>query len=139
MKTKVFFSLGLFGAWLSTTSAPANPLTQLSAGPATISAASGVIVTDSLRTFSDGGSLVVMGIEAAGEGILLTLKSSADTTAVSVRIPAATAGAASVAVGTTVQAVAESTGYALMASGKLIGFIPNEVGKSLIHHSQREK
>ena len=139
MKTKMFISVGLFGVWLSLASAQANDLARISQGSTNVSVASGMIVTGSMATLANGGNLIVSGIGTAGESVLLTLKSSAETGAVSVRIPAAVVGTASIAVGTTIQAIVESTGYALLASGKLVGFIPNEVGTSLIHHSQHVK
>jgi cytidylate kinase len=39
-------------------------------------------------------------------------------------------------VGTSVKTIAESTGYALVASGKLLAFIPNEIGMALLHQSR---
>ena len=35
-----------------------------------------------------------------------------------------------------VSVVAVSTGHVLVASGKAIAFIPNELGKSLLYHSK---
>ena len=38
--------------------------------------------------------------------------------------------------GAAVSAVAMSTGHALVVSGQVIAFIPNELGKALLHHSR---
>jgi hypothetical protein len=38
--------------------------------------------------------------------------------------------------GQSVGIVVEVAGSALVASGKIIAFIPNEIGQSLIHHSR---
>jgi len=35
-----------------------------------------------------------------------------------------------------VEVVAMSAGQALVASGKVLAFIPNESGKALLHHSK---
>jgi len=40
-----------------------------------------------------------------------------------------------VVVGQSVEVVAETVGSAIIASGKVIAFPPNEMGKSLMHHS----
>ena len=39
-------------------------------------------------------------------------------------------------VGTSVEVVTASTGHVLVLAGKAIAFIPNEVGKALLHHSR---
>jgi len=82
---------------------------------------------------------MVIGLQTAGKSTLLTLKSSAEVGEISLRIPTALVGVAAVGVGTTVRALTEATGYTLMASGEVIAFVPNNVGSSLIHHSQREE
>jgi hypothetical protein len=41
-----------------------------------------------------------------------------------------------VGVGTSIQVVAESTGTALIAAGRILAFIPNEVGRSLLFHAR---
>ena len=43
---------------------------------------------------------------------------------------------ASVAAGTAVRVVTESVGYSLYVGARLIAFIPNEIGRALIHQSR---
>ncbi len=85
------------------------------------------------------GQMVVESIEKTAEGLVIVMRSASqgasDAGKFSVRIVGDVSGAASTVVGDTIQVVAESTGHALIASGKVIAFIPNELGKSLIHHS----
>jgi hypothetical protein len=84
-----------------------------------------------------GGSYIVVGlIHATGETVALTIKNVANGTTYIVKSTAKAAQGASVAVGTSVRVVAESTGYALMASGQLLSFIPNAIGQMLLHQSQ---
>ena len=47
-----------------------------------------------------------------------------------------TGAALSLAAGAVVNVVALSTGHMLVMSGKAIAFIPNELGKALLHHSK---
>ncbi|MBM4259483.1 MAG: hypothetical protein FJ147_26735 [Deltaproteobacteria bacterium] len=142
MKTRAFITTGLLTLSLSITSSHANDLTRMSEG-STISAmasmASATIVRGSIATLARGGELMVIGLQTAGKSTLLTLKSSAEVGEISLRIPTALVGVAAVGVGTTVRALTEATGYTLMASGEVIAFVPNNVGSSLIHHSQREE
>ena len=42
----------------------------------------------------------------------------------------------SLAAGTTLEVAALSTGHALVLSGKVLAFIPNEAGKALLHHAR---
>jgi len=64
------------------------------------------------------------------------LRSSSEAASVSIRVSRESAAAASVAVGTVVQVAAEATGWALSAGGRLLTFIPNEIGRSLLYHSE---
>ena len=113
----------------------ANGLPALSQGSSNLSSASVEVVAGSAATLVDGGELVVSGIETAGEFMIVTLKGAAEAGTVALRIPAAVVGTVSLAAGTTVQVVTEATGQALLASGKLIAFVPNEAGRSLLYHS----
>jgi hypothetical protein len=82
------------------------------------------------------GRFVVTGVKSAGETVTVFLRDASRAASqageMSIEVSAATLRAAGVSVGSTVTAVLEATGYALMASGRLIAFIPNEVGRSLI-------
>jgi hypothetical protein len=55
-----------------------------------------------------------------------------------VRTSAKLAGEVSVAAGVAVRVVAESVGHALYVGARLIAFVPNEIGRSLIHHAVRD-
>lgn len=84
-----------------------------------------------------GGSFVVLGVvEGASEVVSLTIKGLEAGSTLVVKASAQAVKGASVVVGTSVKVVAESTGYALMASGQLLAFIPNAVGLMLLHQSQ---
>jgi hypothetical protein len=41
-----------------------------------------------------------------------------------------------VAAGTTLDVVATASGHMLVLSGKVLAFIPNELGKALLHHAE---
>lgn len=68
----------------------------------------------------------------------VVMRGASEAATVSVRASATAVGAASVVVGSTVQVVAESAGHSLYVAGRLIAFIPNEIGRALIHHSRHE-
>jgi len=78
---------------------------------------------------------VVAVAEGASEVVTLTLKGIESGSTVLVKASTQAVKGASVAVGASVRVVAESTGYALIASGHLLAFIPNAVGQLLLHQS----
>jgi len=80
----------------------------------------------------EGSEFVVQSARVVGNGIELSLKGVSN----GVQTSAIVARDVSVGVGTSVKVVAESTGYALMAAGRMIAFVPNEVARGLLHHSE---
>jgi hypothetical protein len=112
---------------------PADPSTRASAASIlTPSVAAGVLVGGTLSTLQLSGQAVVASVETVADGTVIVLRGASDAGTASVRV----AGAVSVGVGSAVRVVAMSTGCALMAAGQMIAFIPNEVGKSLVHQSR---
>jgi hypothetical protein len=98
--------------------------------------ASGVVVLGSLSLVAAGGSAVVESVEAASDGVLLVLKGAGQASKATVRVSGQAARNLSVAAGTAIEVTAISTGHMLVASGKVLAFIPNEAGKALLHHSR---
>jgi hypothetical protein len=109
-----------------------------SEGSLLLSVASGFVVAGSMATVAGSGEVVVKGVKAVGESTEVVLTNVADGASATVRLSGEAAKGLSTAVGNTVQATAMSTGYMLVASGKAIAFIPNEIGTALLHHSKVE-
>jgi hypothetical protein len=80
--------------------------------------------------------LVVAGLEAAGDSVNVMLKDASQAGEASIRVSGEVAAAASLAVGSVVVVTAEAAGHALSAAGKLIAFVPNELGRSLLYHAR---
>lgn len=83
-----------------------------------------------------GSEFVVRAVNATAKGVELSLQGVSGAIETSATIATEVAEAASVGVGTSVRVVAESTGHALVASGVLLAFVPNEIGRALLHHSR---
>ena len=98
-------------------------------------AGSGLIVTGSIELIAASAELTVQAVQAVGESTVLVLQSASQAAAISVLTSAQLVAAASVGVGTLVHTMGEPTGYALYVGGTLIAFVPNHVGRSLIHQS----
>ncbi|WP_293936231.1 hypothetical protein [Iodobacter sp.] len=87
--------------------------------------------------FPLGVSLTVVGVgKLTAEGSMLTIERVSDGSRYMVKVSEAMLKELGIAVGTSVKTIAESTGYALIASGKLLAFIPNELGEALLHQSK---
>ena len=111
---------------LAATSVLASPVLSLEGKPLEASVALGL-----------GGVFTVVAVaEGASEAVSLTIKGVEAGSTFIVKASTAAVKASSVVVGTSLRVVAESTGYALLASGQLLAFIPNAIGQALLYQSQ---
>ncbi len=95
-----------------------------------------VSVAAPVALLSAGAVLTVVAVEAASGATVWVLERASDGARASVTLGAQAAGGASLLAGTAVVATAISTGWVLSAAGKAIAFIPNELGRALLHHEQ---
>jgi len=118
---------------------------RVSIGTASILAAPGVSVEGSARGQSQmgavvaiaGASFVVAGIgQLSADSAEVTIESVGGAAKVSVQVAASAVRSAGISVGSAVQAVTASTGTVLVASGKVLAFIPNTLGEALLHHER---
>jgi hypothetical protein len=100
-----------------------------------LSAASGTVVSGSVGVLAASGELIVVGVERSARGVSVVVKNVADASGEVATVLLDGAAAASVAVGSVLKASATGVGYVLVAAGKAIAFIPNEIGQSLLHQS----
>ena len=83
-----------------------------------------------------GASLLVEGVEASANGVVYVVKNVATGASAVLEVSGNAAGAASVGVGTVIQSSAIGAGVVLSAAGKVLAFIPNAVGKALMHNER---
>lgn len=81
-------------------------------------------------------SFVVESVTALGNGSRVVLKSVRDGSQATFEFSGRMASDLSLAGGTSVQLVAVSGGQLLVASGKVLGILPNDEGRALLHHSR---
>ena len=127
-------SLSILLAMSGTARAAASE--NMSKGSQNLSQGSAVVVGGSLSMLVASGQVVVASVETVGEGIVIVLKGASDAGGASIQLSGQAARGLSLAAGTVVNVVALSTGHMLVMSGKAIAFIPNELGKALLHHSK---
>lgn len=83
-----------------------------------------------------GATLSVVSVTALADGTLIVLERAADGARASVLLASGVAGGLSVAAGTVVVVTALASGWLLSATGQVIAFIPNELGRALLHNER---
>jgi hypothetical protein len=120
------FGLACAGAHAADASAPSRAASELA----------GSVVVGSIVAVGLTGSAVVESATAVGDGIEVVLEGAGEASRATVRLSGAAARGLSIGAGTVLQVVAMSAGHALVLSGKVLAFIPNEVGQALLHHAR---
>jgi hypothetical protein len=85
---------------------------------------------------SVGAAFTVVSVELLAEGTVWVLARASDGARVVVRCAGKAVGTASQAVGTAVTVVGVSGGVMLSTASEVIAFVPNEIGKALLHNEQ---
>ena len=101
-----------------------------------ISEVTGSLVAGSIIAVGVTGSVVVESVQAVGDGIEVVLEGAGQASRATVRLSGESARALSIGAGTVLQVVAMSAGQALVLSGKVIAFIPNEIGRGLSYNQR---
>jgi hypothetical protein len=92
-----------------------------------------ISVTAPAAVLVSGAAFTVVAVQALAEGTVWVLERASDGVRVSVRFGSEVAGASAVVVGAVVVTTAVAAGWVLSAAGEAIAFIPNEIGRSLLH------
>ncbi|MES2295967.1 MAG: hypothetical protein V4582_02945 [Pseudomonadota bacterium] len=112
---------------------------QLSKASQLIGEGSTMVLSGSLEALAASGALLVRSVEASGEASVIVIAGASEAGSATIRLSGRAARDASLAAGTVINVSAIASGYMLIAAGKVIAFVPNEVGKSLVHHSRVER
>jgi len=83
-----------------------------------------------------GAVLVVKTVESTARGTVVVLERASDGAQASIELGARAAGAASLAAGTLVTVSVIGAGVLLSAAGEVIAFIPNALGRALLHNER---
>jgi hypothetical protein len=108
----------------------------LSKASAALSIAGSTVVEGSMLGIGASGVLVIESVRAVGNGIVIVMKGTSDAASVTVQLSGEGIRQLGLVSGAVLQATAVSTGHLLISAGKIIAFIPNELGKALIYHSK---
>lgn len=102
----------------------------LSAMPVAVSVAAPSVM------LSAGVVLTVLAVETAAEGTVWVLQRVSDGARVVIKVAGKVAGAASVATGAAVTVSAVGAGVVLSAAGQVLAFVPNALGRALLHNER---
>lgn len=83
-----------------------------------------------------GSTLLVKAVEASARGVVCVLERASDGARASVEIAGRGLQIASVVAGAVVTVSVVGTGTMLSTAGQVIAFIPNELGRSLLHNER---
>lgn len=130
------FSLAFVGG-AARAQSDASALSDLSALPiASVAQAAGASLATPAVLSAAGAVFVVKGIEASAYATVYTLERVSDGARVSLEIAGRGARQASVVAGATVTATVLSTGVVLAAGSQAIAFVPNALGRALLHNER---
>ena len=100
------------------------------------SAAAGAVVALPAALSVGGAVLTVKAVQASATGTVYLLERASDGAQASVEVSGRAAGAASGAVGTVLTCSVIGTGVILSAAGEVLAFVPNALGRALLHNER---
>jgi hypothetical protein len=95
-----------------------------------------MVVQGSLLGVTGSAEFVVESSVVVASGVVIVMKGASDTASVTVQLSGEGLRQLGLVSGAILHATAVSTGHILISAGKVIAFIPNEIGKALLHHAR---
>ena len=83
-----------------------------------------------------GAVLTVVSIQASATGTVWVLERASDGARATLHFSGHVAQGAALSIGGAVAVTALTSGYVLSAAGQAIAFIPNEIGRALLHNER---
>ncbi|MDB5868843.1 MAG: hypothetical protein JWP96_1175 [Polaromonas sp.] len=111
----------------------ALPVASIAVGA---SAVAGSVVAVPLVLSTAGAALVIKTVESTARGTLYVLERASDGASASIEIVGKGIGAASMVAGASVVVGVVGAGVVLSAAGEAIAFIPNALGRALLHNER---
>ena len=126
---------------LATAAQAQSELSMISAAPVVlsitaVSATGAAISIAPAALLSAGTALLVVSVEVVGGATVWVLERASDGARISLRTSGQLAKGVVVSAGTAVAVSVIGAGVVLSAAGEVIAFIPNEIGKALLHNEQ---
>ena len=100
------------------------------------SASSPVSVAAPSMVLASGAVLTVVAVQASATGAVWVLERASDGARATLHFSGHVAGSALLSTGAAVAVTALASGHLLSAAGQAIAFIPNELGRALLHNER---
>lgn len=107
----------------------------LVAGSAVGASATAVVAVPAALSVG-GSTLVVVAVEASVDGTEYVLERASDGARASIKVAGRAANGVSNAVGTSVLVSVIGAGVVLSAAGEVLAFVPNAIGRALLHNER---
>ncbi len=123
---------------------PSSALSALSALPVAsvvvssygASVAASVVVALPIALSTSGAVLVVKSVEASAKGAICVLERASDGARVTLELSSRAGRRISVGVGDTMAVSVIAAGATISFAGEVIAFVPNELGRALLHNER---
>ncbi len=100
------------------------------------SAVAGSVAAVPVAFSTAGATLVVKSVELSARGTVYVLERVSDGARASIEVAGKVASGVAIAVGTTVTVSVISAGVVLTVAGAVVAFVPNEIGRALLHNER---
>ncbi|APW36160.1 hypothetical protein RD110_02150 [Rhodoferax koreense] len=112
------------------------PVASVVGSAAAGSVAAGAVLVLPVALSAGGAVLTVKAVTASARGTVYLLERASDGAQASVEVVGRGASAVATGVGAVVVCSVIGTGVVLSAAGEVLAFIPNELGKALLHNER---
>jgi hypothetical protein len=132
---RISFAL-IYIIFTSTAQAHQCPSCGLSKASDQLSLATSKVLSGSIDMSAATGSIVIESVVASADTTIIVAKASGEAASVTIELSGKGLQQLGLASGKVLSISATTTGHLLISAGKAIAFIPNEIGKALIHHEK---
>ncbi|MDP9901226.1 hypothetical protein [Variovorax ginsengisoli] len=112
------------------------PVASVVGSAAAAGTAASAVVALPVALSVGGAMLTVVAVEASAEGTVYLLERVSDGARASIRVSGRAAQGVSTLAGTAVLVSVIGTGVVLSAAGEVLAFIPNAIGRALLHNEK---
>ena len=112
------------------------PVASVVGAASVAGAAAGSVLAVPAALLVSGVTLTVKAVEVSGRSTVYVLERAGDGATASVAVASTVVGGAALSVGATVVTTVMASGVILSAAGEAIAYIPNAVGRALLHNER---
>jgi hypothetical protein len=116
--------------------ASALPVASVVVSGYAASAASGAVIALPVALSVGGATLIVKSVELSARGAVCVLERASDGTRVTLDLASRAGRKTSIAVGDAMTVSTISAGATISLAGEAIAFVPNELGRALLHNER---